>query len=375
MAQRQKACPRFGKEDSRRPHPGRGRIFTVVYCMKIGLVGYQGSGKTTLFEWLTGQAPDLSLRHATQSAMATVPDGRVAALCDIYKPKKVTQAALEIVDTPGLNRKQEGNASRLSLIREAGCLVQVVAAFNGSDPAADLNAFAEDLLLADLEVVTGRVERLREALKKPRPNRAEQEAELQCLEPILGLLEDSKSLADAEFTGEQEKVTRSFGLLTRKRRLGLINVGDDEIDLKQYDEKYSSDRVKVLAVPVGLEQELAKMPDNEAAEFRVEMGLESFDRDGLVRTLMELSGQMLFFTAGEKEVRTWMIRQGATALEAADSIHSDLARGFIRAETMNCQDLVRCGSEREVKAQNLMRQELKDYVLQDGDILNIRFNV
>ena len=343
--------------------------------MKIGLVGYQGSGKTTLFEWLTGQAPDLSRGHSTQSAMATVPDVRVAGLCEVYHPKKVTQAALEIVDTPGLSRKHEGNAARLALIREAGCLVQVVAAFDGSDPAADLNSFAEDLLLADLEVVTGRLERLREALKKPRPNRDEQEAELQCLEPILALLEDGKSLADVEFSDDQEKFTRSFGLLSRKRRLGLINVGDDETDLKQYDEKLSSEHVKVLAVPVGLEQELTRMTPSEAAEFRAEMGLESFDRDGLIRTLMELSGQMLFFTAGEKEVRTWMIRQGATALEAADGIHSDMARGFIRAETMRCEDLIRLGSEREIKAQNLVRQEPKDYVLQDGDILNIRFSV
>jgi len=342
--------------------------------MKIGLVGYQGSGKTILFEWLTGQAPDLSLSHSTQTAMATVPDERVASLREIYHPQKVTQAALEIVDTPGLSRKQEGNAARLALIREAGCLVQTVSAFDGSDPEADLNSFVEDLLLADLEVVTGRLERLHEALKKPRPNQAEQQAELQCLEPIQALLEDGNSLANANFSGEQEKFTRSFGLLTRKRRLGLINVGDDETDLKQY-EKLSSNRAKVLAVPVGLERELAQMTENEAGEFREEMGLESFDHDGLVRTLMDLSGQMLFFTASEKEVRTWMIRQGATALEAAHSIHSDLARGFIRAETMSCEDLVRLGSEREVKAQNLIRQEPKNYVLQDGDILNIRFNV
>jgi len=343
--------------------------------MKIGLVGYQGSGKTTLFEWLTGHAPDPSLSHSTQSALAIVPDQRVADLCEIYRPKKITRAALEIVDTPGLSRKHVGNAARLALIREAGCLVQVVAAFNGANPATDLNSFAEDLLLADLEVVTNRLERLRESLKKPRPNRTEQEAELQCLEPILAMLEDGQSLANVEFSSEQDKFTRSFGLLSRKRRLGLINVGDDETDLQQYGERLSNDRVKVLAVPVGLEQELALMTEKEAAEFREEMGLVSFDRDGLIRTLMELSGQMLFFTAGEKEVRTWMIREGATALEAADSIHSDMARGFIRAETMSCQDLLRLGSERELKAQNLMRQESKDYVLQDGDILNMRFNV
>ena len=117
------------------------------------------------------------------------------------------------------------------------------------------------------------------------------------------------------------------------------------------------------------------MDPTERDEFRQEMGIQSFDRDSLIRTIMDQSGQMLFFTAGEKEVRTWLIPQGATAVEAADSIHSDMARGFIRAETMSCDDLVRLGSERDVKAENLMRQEPKDYVLQDGDIINIRFSV
>ncbi|HEY6563415.1 MAG TPA: DUF933 domain-containing protein, partial [Pirellulaceae bacterium] len=123
------------------------------------------------------------------------------------------------------------------------------------------------------------------------------------------------------------------------------------------------------------ELELSKMEPDERDLFRREMGGASFDRDALVRNILDVSGQMLFFTAGEKEVRTWLIRKGGTALEAADGIHTDLARGFIRAETMSCQDLVRLGSEREVKAHNLLRQEPKDYVIQDGDILNIRFSV
>jgi ribosome-binding ATPase YchF (GTP1/OBG family) len=342
--------------------------------MKIGLVGYQGSGKSTLFEWLTGVRADPSLAHTLQSAMAIVHDDRIRQLCEIYHPKKVTEASLEIVDTPGLNRKHEGNAPRLAAIREAGCLLHVIGAYDGSDYQADLEGFEEDLLLADLEIISGRVERLKESVRKPRPNRDEQLAELAAIEPLLATLEAGTPLTAIELSDEQQKATRSFQLLTLKRRLALINVADDESDLDQYTQASAPGR-PVIAVPIGLELELTRMDPAERDAFRAEMGLVSFDRDALVRRIMEASGQMLFFTAGEKEVRTWMIPQGATAVQAADSIHSDLARGFIRAETMSCADLIRLRSEREIKAHGLLRQEPKDYVIQDGDILNIRFSV
>ncbi len=137
--------------------------------MKIGLVGYQGSGKSTLFEWLTGVAPDPSHAHTGQSAMAAIPEPRIELLADIYKPKKITHATLEIVDTPGLSRTHEGNAARLALIREAGCLVLVVAAFDGSDPASELRSFEEDLMLADMDLVSRRIERIAESIKNPSP--------------------------------------------------------------------------------------------------------------------------------------------------------------------------------------------------------------
>jgi hypothetical protein len=142
--------------------------------MKIGLVGYQGAGKSTLFEWLTGAPHDPAQAHQGQSAMAPVPEPRVPLLCQVYQPKKITLAALELVDTPGLSRSHEGNAARLGLIREAGCFVLVVAGFGGADPLADLASFREDLLLADMEIVSGRIERLRESVKKPRPNREQE---------------------------------------------------------------------------------------------------------------------------------------------------------------------------------------------------------
>ncbi len=338
--------------------------------MKIGLVGYQGSGKSTLFTWLTEVAADPSLSHVSQSAMATVPDRRIAPLCDIYSPKKVTLASLELVDTPGLSRKQEGNASKLSHIREAGCLVLVMGAFAGADPIRDLQSLEEDFLLADLEIVSGRIERLEQTVKKPRPDRDEQMAELEAIKPLQAHLEAGKPMTEFELSDEQEKAIRSFTLLTLKPRMAIFNVTDDvsSVDVTQAS-------CTAFAVPVELELELARMEPAERDEMRADLQLESFDRDALIRSIMNVSGQQLFFTAGEKEVRTWMFPQGGTALQAADGIHSDLARGFIRAETMSCSDLFELGSEREVKAQNRMRQEPKDYVVQDGDILNIRFNV
>jgi GTP-binding protein YchF len=343
--------------------------------MKIGIVGYQGSGKSTLFEWLTGVKPDPALAHAAQSAMAAVPDIRIEPLCKIYTPKKITLASLEVVDTAGLARSHEGNATRLAHIREAGCMIHVIDAFSSdADPKGDVNRFAEDMLLADLTIITGRVERLRESTKKPKPNREAEQAELAALEPLLAALEGGKHLHEIQMTDDQVKATRSFCLLTEKPRMLLFNVADDASNAQKFVDDFSK-IARTVAVPVGLEMELARMTSEDAAAFREEMGVQSYDRDGLIREILDLSGQMLYFTAGEKEVRTWMLRKGGTALEAAANIHTDLARGFIRAETMSCPDLVRLGSEREIKAAGLVRQEPKDYVIQDGDILNIKFSV
>ena len=338
--------------------------------MKIGIVGYQGAGKSTLFQWLTGVEPDLSLAHSTQMATATVIDDRVQPLCDIYQPKKVTQAMINIVDTPGLSRSHEGSAGKLALIREAGCLVMVVAAYSGANAKDDLQSFEEDLLLADLDIVAGRVEKLRDNVKRPRPNRDKDLAELEALEPVLAELEKGRALRDLELTESQARATKSFQLLTDKPRFVVVNVSDDETEPNQHLQGLE-EGTKATAFSVSLQVDLEQMEAAEREEFCQEMGVSGFDRNELLRQLMDASGQMLFFTAGEKEVRTWLIRQGATAEDAAAGIHTDLARGFVRAETMTCDDLVRCGSEREVKAQNLMRKEHKDYVVQDGDILHI----
>ena len=344
--------------------------------MKIGLVGYKGSGKSMLFEWLTGTAPDPALAHKEQSAMAPVPEPRVAPLSAIYHPKKVTMASLELVDTPGLSRTHEGNAARLALIREAGCLICVVAAFSGVDAAADYQSFEEDLMLADMELLSNRIRRVEESLKKPIPRTEKEQLQHEeaTLKLVLNALESGEPLRETDLNDEQRKVTRAFRLLSEKPRMVVVNVADDEADAGRFA-KLLPEGLAVVALPVDLELELSRMSPEERAEFQAEMGLASVDRDHILRTIMDVSGQKLFLTAGEKEVRTWMLPKEGTALDAAASIHSDLARGFIRAEVMTCSDLVRLGSEREVKAQHLVRQEPKDYVIQEDDILLIRFSV
>lgn len=344
--------------------------------MRIGLVGYSGSGKSTLFSWLTGVPADPGAVRSGQSAMAIVPEPRLEQLAKIYHPKKVTPAAIEIVDTPGLSRTHEGNAARLALLREADCLILVVAAFDGSDAAADLRSFEEDLLLADMEIVSNRLDRVGDALRKPIPRQEHEQLvhEQTTLKTVLAAMEAGTPLQPDAMSEEQLKVTRAFRLFAEKPRMVVVNTAEDEADPGRFAKQLPAN-VTVFSVPARLELELSQMTPEDRREFEEEMGLKSVDRDHLIRTIMDVSGQKLFFTTGEKEVRAWLLRKGGTALEAAGAIHTDLARGFIRAEVMTVSDLVRLGSEREVKAHHLLRQESKDYVVKDDDILLIRFSV
>ncbi len=341
--------------------------------MKIGLVGYQGSGKSTVFHWLTGVEPDPGQAFGSQVATCPVIDPRMEQLVAIYHPKKVTHALLTIVDTPGLNRTHEGSAARLAVLREAGCLVIVVGAFAGANSAQDVQSFEEDLLLADLEIVSGRVEKLRESVKKPKPTREREQQELEALMPVAEHLDRGQPLHTMELNSEQQRAIRSFQLLTQKPRFVLVNVADDEADADRHLAGLPAG-TPAAAVSVALQRELAAMMAEERQAFCDEMGVRPFDRDQLVSAMMSASGQMLFFTAGDKEVRSWIIPCGATADDAAAGIHTDLSRGFVRAEVMTCDDLFRLGSEREVKARSLMRKEHKDYVIRDGDILHILAN-
>lgn len=343
--------------------------------MKIGLVGYQGSGKSTVFELLTGVKADPAKAHTGQPGVATVPDERFDRLVELYKPKKLSPAKIELFDTPGLSRSEQGvNAPRLGVIREAAALVQVIGVFSGSDPEKEVTAFIDDIVLADLQIVSNRVSRLEKDATKPRPDREKLQAELECLKPIEAKLNGGELLEDFEFSEEQEAATRSFSLLSRKPRLVVLNTADSSQghDLAN---KLKAAGHNVIAAPFGLELEVQLLPEADRAEFAAEMGLAESSRDRLLRGVFEVTEQITFYTCDEKEVHAWLLKRGGSALDAAGTIHSDLARGFIRAEIMPVDELLRLGSERELKAAGKQHLEGKDYVMQDGDEIVVRFNV
>ncbi|MDR1483417.1 MAG: DUF933 domain-containing protein [Planctomycetaceae bacterium] len=343
--------------------------------MKIGLVGYKGSGKSMLFQWLTGQMPDPSMSHSLQSAAALIPEFRFRALSDIYKPKKITFAGIEIMDTPGLSRDQHGNATRLGQLREADALVWVVPVFGGSEPFKEIAAFNDDVVIADLEIVLNRMEKVVEQNKRPVPRSEHErlEFEYETLKILQEGLEGGKPVKEEQLTQEQQRLTRGFRLLSGKPRMLIINTSDDETDFEQY-QKYSESDVPLSALSVRLELELELMSAEDKASFLSEMQLSSVDKNLVLKTILDASGQMTFMTAGEKELRTWLIPKGGTALDAAAAIHTDMAKGFIRAEVMKAEDLIRLGSERAVKAENLVRREPKDYIVKDGDIFLFHFS-
>jgi len=343
--------------------------------MKIGLVGYQAGGKSSIFELLTGTAPDISKAHTGQLGTATVPDQRFDDLVALFNPKKISPAKIELFDTPGLSRDQgEGNAQRMSVLREANVLIQVIGAYAGADPLSDAQSFEEELVLADMQVISNRIARLRENIKKPRPDRDELQTELEFLEPIEVLLNEGQSLRSQEFSDEQEKHTKSFSLLTRKPLLVLINTAEADFDVARLAAIEALGH-PVIAAPAGLELDVQQLDEADRAEFAAELGLGEPCRKQLLRAIFEITEQITFFTSDEKEVRAWLLRRGETAVEAAGTIHTDLARGFIRAEIMAVADLLRLGSEREVKAAGLHQLVGKEYVMRDGDEILVRFNV
>lgn len=344
--------------------------------MKIGLAGYQGSGKSSLFQWLTGVDADPSKSHLGQSAMASIPDVRLDELAKIYNPKKLTHAQIEVTDTPGLSRESEGNAAKLALIHEVDSLVLVVAGYGGADPKTEYQKFYEDLLLADMDLVQRRLERVKESHRRPLPKEEKEKVqfELDTLEKINAGLEAGKPVAAESLDVDERRVLASFRLFTHKSCMVLVNTADDEQDYDRFNGMLG-DKIRVMAAPVSLMHELSTMSEEDGKALIEEMELKTVDRDEIITTMMDVSGQMVFFTAGEDEVRTWILRKGATALDAAGSIHTDLARGFIRAEIMSVSDIIRLGTENAVKAAGLAHSEMKNYLIQDGDCLHIKFSV
>lgn len=341
--------------------------------MRVGIVGFAGSGKTTLFELMTGARPDPGRVHSGQIAMATLADPRLDFLAKLHSPKKVTQAAVELMDTPGLFQgTRADNAQRLALIREADAFLIVLDGFtSGSKPAKDLAAFEEELLFADLGVVANRVERIEASVKKPRPDRETLLKELEIVKRVQACLEEGKPVATLGLSVEEKKPMRSFGLLTDKPRVITLN----RLQGSGVPEELSAAGLPILDIDAKLELELASLEPDERSAFMEEMGIGELGKDRVIRAAYDAAGIITFFTAGEPEVRGWNVERGGAAVDAAGKIHTDLARGFIRAEVTAFDELFAAGGLKEAKAKNLQRLEGKDYIVKDGDVMYFRSSV
>ena len=337
--------------------------------MRVGLVGFAGSGKSTLFELLTGTASDPGKVHSGQVGVAVLADPRLDFLASLHAPKKVTPATVEFLDTPGLIPGTHGdNPQRLAVIREGDALLIVLNGFTSSDPAAELAAFREEMLFADLGAVTNRVERLEASVKKRRPDWELQEKELAIVKRVQATLEDGKFVATLGLSADEKKPLRSFGLLTDKPQVVVLNAAQGE----EIPAPLREPAAHALAIDAKLELDLAQLDLEERAAFMTDLGVTELGRDRIIRAAYDAVGIITFFTAGEPEVRGWNLERNATAVEAAGKIHTDLAKGFIRAEVTAYDDLHAAGTLKEAKAKHLQRLEGKEYVVKDGDIIYFR---
>ena len=340
--------------------------------MRVGLVGFAGSGKSTLFQLLTGTASDPGKVHSGQVGVAVLADPRLDFLASLHSPKKVTPATVEFLDTPGLIPGTHGdNPQRLAVIREGDALLIVLEWLPGGDPAAELTAFREEMLFADLSVVTNRAERLEASVKKHRPDWEVQEKELAIVKRVQATLEDGKFVATLGLSADEKKPLRSFGLLTDKPQVVVLNA-------TQGDEIPAALRAlaaDALAIDAKLELDLAQLDKDERTAFMTDLGVTELGHDRIIRAAYDAVGIITFFTAGEPEVRGWNLERGATAVEAAGKIHTDLAKGFIRAEVTAFDELHAAGSLKEAKAKHLQRLEGKEYIVKDGDVIYFRSSV
>lgn len=350
--------------------------------MELGLVGLSRSGKTTLFSALSGlPLASLAGSRNPHTASIKVPDARIDRLSAIFRPRKTTYAEVTFVD-PGGERLETAERvpfpeSQANALRNVDALVFVVRAFEdpsvppapgSSGPDSDLETLESELILRDLALVDRRLERLRKERGKP-----ENAAEQALLEQALPHLDALRPLRDLGWSDEQLARLRGFQFLSLKPALVLWNVG--ETALAGAPAGAAPPDRPVLRLCAQVEREISELVPDEQAEFLQQLGLERPAREVLIRSGYDLLQLVSFFTVGEDEVRAWPVRSGSTALVAAGKIHSDIQRGFIRAEAIHYDDFLRLGSLAAAKAQGQLRLEGKEYRVRDGDILHFRFSV
>ena len=359
--------------------------------MKAGIIGLPSTGKSTLFSLLTGApAPLPGGRPEPRVGIARVPDPRVDALAEMYRPRKKTPATVEYVDMPGVAKGEGAALVDLPALRGVDALVHVVRAFpsdvvphpEGSiDPLRDARMLELELILADLGTVERRLERLDANIKKA--NRAEDVSERALFLKLKEALESERPLRDLALEDDERRRVRGYALLSEKPLLLVVNMGEDQV--RQAGEALESTGLvafaaegparAVCAVSAPIEAEMAQLSPEDAAAFREDLGLRVPGLERVIRTSYELLGLVSFLTAGEDECRAWTIRRGTRAQAAAGEVHSDIERGFIRAEVVAFDDLMRAGSLAACREAGTLRLEGKDYVVRDGDVINFRFNV
>jgi hypothetical protein len=348
---------------------------------RVGILGLPQSGKTTLFEILVqgagAQAAATSGRE--QVAVIVVPDERVGRLVALCKPKKITDARIQFVDTVGVGQTSARAAARgpdlFSGVRNCDALLAVVRGFEnpavpaaaGVDPARDLRELESELILNDLAIVESRLEKL---AKELRVGRKDGQREHALLVRLKAGLEAERPLRGETFDNEDAKLLRGFQFLTLKPLLVVVNQGEGNARPLPT----AGAHTLVVGLPAHLEREVVGLPPGERDAFRGELGIEQDGLSLVIRACYRLLGLISFFTVGPDEVRAWTLHQGERSVDAAGEIHTDLAKGFIRAEVVPCARLLEAGSEAAARAQGWTRLEGRDYVVQDGDCLEIRFN-
>jgi GTP-binding protein YchF len=350
-------------------------IFWYFIYMKIGIVGFAGSGKTTLFNALTGQdAPTGYGGGKVNLGVIKVPDHRVERLGEIDRPRKVTFAEITFADVPGGRGASSLDPQTLGRIREMDALVQVVRGFDegmgAPAPAGEVDSFGAELILGDMQVVEKRVERLKKDRSDPR--------QLALLEQLNAHLEQGLPLRELDLTDDQRVAIAGFAFLSAKPLMMVLSQpeGDPPGQLPD-DLRELNDRQDLRVMPLcgAIEAEIARLDPDDQRDFLADLGLDEPAATRFIHQAYALLDLITFLTGGSDECRAWPLRRGRTAVEAAGTVHSDMARGFIRAEVIAFEDLDRLGSEAACRDAGVLRVEGRDYVVQDGDVCRFRFNV